>query len=134
MPQITASRAGGSGVDRRIVATDRRQYRDYPLRRKDKDAAVSPRTEGSRRVDGATEIHMPVFIRRGRELRFGFDDILVLLALGAPGKALCADVREIVAHHPDDIRSKIADLRKLEKLPAKAIAQCSGSKHQIVPS
>jgi MerR family mercuric resistance operon transcriptional regulator len=42
-----------------------------------------PGTEGSRRVDGATETHMLVFIRRGRELGFGLDDIRVLLALEA---------------------------------------------------
>jgi MerR family mercuric resistance operon transcriptional regulator len=35
-------------------------------------------------------------------------------------------VREIAAHHLADIRSKIADLRKLERLLAKTIAQCSG--------
>ena len=38
------------------------------------------------------------------------------------------DVREIAAHHLGDIRSKIDDLRKLERLLAKTIAQCSGSR------
>jgi MerR family mercuric resistance operon transcriptional regulator len=68
------------------------------------------------------------FIRRGRELGFGLEEIRALLALGAPGRASCADVREIAAHHLDAIRSKIADLRKLERLLAKTIAQCSGNK------
>lgn len=87
-----------------------------------------PRTEGGRRVYGPSETRVLAFIRRGRELGFGLDEIRALLALGAPGKASCADVREIAAHHLDDIRSKIADLRKLEKLLAKTIAQCSGRK------
>jgi MerR family mercuric resistance operon transcriptional regulator len=86
-----------------------------------------PRTEGGRRVYGHAEMRMLAFIRRGRELGFGLDDIRALLALGAPGKASCADVREIAARHLDDIRSKIADLRKLERLLAKTIAQCSGN-------
>jgi MerR family mercuric resistance operon transcriptional regulator len=73
------------------------------------------------------------FIRRGRELGFGHGDIRALLALGAPGKASCADVREIAAHHLDDIRSKITDLRKLERLLAKTIAQCSGSRAPDCP-
>jgi MerR family transcriptional regulator, mercuric resistance operon regulatory protein len=47
--------------------------------------------------------------------------------LGAPGNASCGDVREIASHHLDDIRSKITDLRKLERLLSKTIAQCSGS-------
>jgi MerR family mercuric resistance operon transcriptional regulator len=46
----------------------------------------------------------------------------------SPGKASCADAREIAAHHLDEIRSKIADLRKLERLLAKTIAQCSGTR------
>jgi len=87
-----------------------------------------PRTEGGRRVYGPTETRLLAFIRRGRELGFGLDDIRALLALGAPGKASCADVREIAAHHLGDIRSKIDDLRKLERQLAKTIAQCSGSR------
>ena len=86
-----------------------------------------PRTEGGRRVYGPTVTRLLAFIRRGRELGFGLDDIRALLALGAPGKASCADVRDIAAHHLGDIRSKIDDLRKLERLLAKTINQCSGS-------
>jgi len=85
-----------------------------------------PRTEGGRRVYGPTETRVLAFIRRGRELGLGLDDIRALLALGAPGKASCADVREIAAHHLADIRTKIADLRRLERLLTKTIAQCSG--------
>jgi MerR family transcriptional regulator, mercuric resistance operon regulatory protein len=87
-----------------------------------------PRTEGGRRVYGPTETRLLAFIRRGRELGFGLDDIRALLALGAPGKASCADVRQIAAHHLGDIRSKIDDLKKLEGLLAKTIARCSGSR------
>jgi MerR family mercuric resistance operon transcriptional regulator len=78
-------------------------------------------------VYGPTEIRVLAFIRRGRELGFGLEDIRALLALGAPGNASCGDVREIASHHLDDIRSKITDLRKLERLLSKTIAQCSGS-------
>jgi len=87
-----------------------------------------PRTEGGRRVYGPTETRVLAFIRRGRERGFGLEDIRALLALGGPGKASCEDVRKIASHHLDDIRTKIADLRKLERLLAKTIAQCSGSR------
>jgi len=87
-----------------------------------------PRTEGGRRVYGPAETRVLVFIRRGRELGFGLEDIRALLDLAGPGKASCADVRKIAAYHLDDIRTKIADLRKLERLLAKTIAQCSGSR------
>ncbi|WP_229184014.1 MerR family transcriptional regulator [Bradyrhizobium oropedii] len=87
-----------------------------------------PRTEGGRRIYGPTETRVLAFIRRGRELGFGLEDIRALLALGGPGKASCEDVRKIASHHLDDIRTKIADLRKLERLLAKTITQCSGSR------
>ena len=86
------------------------------------------RTEGGRRVYGPNELRTLAFIRRARELGFSLDDIRTLLNLGAPGQASCADVREIAAHHLDHIRAKISDLKKLERLLAKTVAQCSGDK------
>jgi MerR family transcriptional regulator, mercuric resistance operon regulatory protein len=47
--------------------------------------------------------------------------------------ASCRQVREIAAHHLDDIRTKIADLRKLERLLAKTIAQCTGTTAPVCP-
>jgi MerR family transcriptional regulator, mercuric resistance operon regulatory protein len=85
-----------------------------------------PRTEGGHRVYGPTERRALAFIRRSRELGFTLDEIRALLNLGAPGNATCADVREIAMHHLEHIRAKIADLKKLERLLAKTIAQCSG--------
>jgi len=46
-----------------------------------------PRTEGGRRVYGPTETRVLAFIRRGRELGFGLEDIRALCS--GPGK-LCA--------------------------------------------
>ena len=130
MPPVTASRAGRSdgipiGELSRLTGVNIETIRYYE---KVSMLRPPPRTEGGRRVYGPAEIRLLGFIRRGRELGFGLEEIRALLALGAPGKASCADVREIAAHHLDDIRSKIADLRKLERLLAKTITQCSGNK------
>lgn len=135
MAPITASRAGGSdrmpiGELSRLTGVNIETIRYYE---KIKMLRAPPRTQGGRRVYGPTETRVLAFIRRGRELGFGLDDIRALLALGAPGKASCADVREIAVHHLGDIRSKIADLRKLEKLLAKTIARCSGSRAPDCP-
>jgi len=35
-------------------------------------------------------------------------------------------VREIAAHHLEDIRAKLDDLKKLERLLSKTVARCSG--------
>jgi MerR family transcriptional regulator, mercuric resistance operon regulatory protein len=85
------------------------------------------RTDSGRRVYGPTERRMLAFVRRSRELGFSLDEVRALLRLGGPEKASCREVREIAAHHLEDIRAKIGDLRKLERLLAKTVAQCTGS-------
>ena len=45
---------------------------------------------------------------------------------GGPEKASCREVRKIAAHHLEDIRAKLADLEKLERLLARTVARCSG--------
>jgi MerR family mercuric resistance operon transcriptional regulator len=87
---------------------------------------IPPRTESGRRIYGHAQVQVLAFIRRGRELGFSLDEIRALLGLAAPGKASCAAVRGIAAHHLEDIRNKIHDLAKLEHLLAKTIARCSG--------
>jgi MerR family mercuric resistance operon transcriptional regulator len=46
--------------------------------------------------------------------------------LGGPEKASCREVREIAARHLEDIRAKLNDLKKLERLLSKTVARCSG--------
>ena len=87
-----------------------------------------PRTASGRRVYRTTDLRILAFIRRSRELGFSLDEIRALLRLGAPGKASCSEVKEIAAHHLQDIRAKISDLAKLERLLAKTISRCSGNR------
>jgi hypothetical protein len=63
------------------------------------------------------KLHSP-----GRQLALRPDP----LERGAPGNASCREVREVATGHLEDIRTKIKDLVKLERLLAKTIAQCSG--------
>src|SRR5262244_614235 len=86
-----------------------------------------PRTDSGRRVYQSSDVRTLAFLRRARELGFSLDDIRTLLRLGGPEKASCREVRQIAAHHLDDIRAKIGDLRKLERLLAKTVAQCTGT-------
>jgi len=86
-----------------------------------------PRTASGRRVYDLTDLRMLAFIRRSRELGFSLDEIRALLRLGGPGQASCGEVRDIATRHLGDIRAKITDLRKLERLLAKTVARCSGN-------
>jgi len=85
-----------------------------------------PRTASGRRIYHSTDLRILVFTRRSRELGFSLNQIRALLRLGGPEKASCREVREIAAHHLEDIRAKLSDLKKLERLLAKTVAQCSG--------
>ena len=85
-----------------------------------------PRTASGRRIYDATHLRMLAFIRRARELGFSLDEIRALIRLGGPDKASCREVRAIAAHHLESIRAKLDDLKKLERLLAKTVAQCSG--------
>ena len=91
------------------------------------------RTESGRRVYQSADIRTLAFLRRARELGFSLDEIRALLRLGGPEKASCREVRRIAAHHLDDIRAKISDLRKLERLLAKTVAQCTGTTAPVCP-
>jgi MerR family mercuric resistance operon transcriptional regulator len=73
------------------------------------------------------------FIRRARELGFGIEDIKALLTLAEPGHGSCTDVRTLTMTHLDDVRAKISDLQKLERILAKTVDQCSGVETPICP-
>ena len=86
-----------------------------------------PRTASGRRVYDSTHLRTLAFIRRARELGFSIEEIRALMRLGGPEKATCREAREIAAHHLEDIRAKLDDLKKLERLLARTVAQCSGT-------
>jgi MerR family mercuric resistance operon transcriptional regulator len=92
-----------------------------------------PRTASGRRIYGVTDLRMLAFIRRSRELGFSLNEIRALLRLGAPGRASCNEVKVIATHHLEDIRAKLSDLKKLERLLAKTVARCSGKKAPNCP-
>jgi len=85
-----------------------------------------PRTASGRRVYDSMHLRILAFIRRSRELGFSLDDIRALIRLGGSEKATCREVREIAVHHLEDVRAKLGDLKKLERLLAETVARCSG--------
>lgn len=125
MTAITVSRAENVAIGElsRLSGVNIETIRYYE---RVKMLAPPPRTAGGRRIYGSSDLRMLVFIRRARELGFSLDDIRALLRLGGPEKASCREVRAIAAHHLEDIRAKLGDLKKLEGLLARTVARCSG--------
>jgi MerR family mercuric resistance operon transcriptional regulator len=80
----------------------------------------SPRTAAGRRIYGST--HVGCWRSLSNQLGFSSDDVRKLLRLGGPDRAPCRQVRDIALDHLNDIRARIAHLRKLERLLAKTIS------------
>ena len=85
------------------------------------------RTPGGYRSYGDGHVQRLAFIRRSRELGFNIEEIKMLLTLAEPGQASCAEVRALTMVHLEDVRAKIADLRRLESILADTVDQCSGN-------
>ena len=88
--------------------------------------ASPPRTRGGHRVYGKDHLRQLAFIRRARELGFTPAEVRGILQLGGPAGACCDEVREIASRHLETVRSKMADLARLDKLLACTIDRCSG--------
>jgi MerR family mercuric resistance operon transcriptional regulator len=85
-----------------------------------------PRTRGGHRLYDETHLKRLTFVRRSRELGFTLDDVRGLLQLVDGGHYTCAEVRDMTLKHLDEIRSKVADLRRLERVLEEMAAQCTG--------
>jgi MerR family mercuric resistance operon transcriptional regulator len=84
------------------------------------------RTASGHRAYEDADIRRLAFIRRARELGFSIKQIRALLNLSEPSRVSCAEAREIARMHLDEVRAKLADLGRLERILAATIAQCSG--------
>jgi MerR family mercuric resistance operon transcriptional regulator len=94
-------------------------------------APVARSASGRRRYGRAEERRLS-FVRRARRLGFSLDEIRNLLGLGAKANP-CSRVNEIASRHLDDVRAKIADLRRLEAILAAAVARCGESAEVACP-
>ena len=72
-----------------------------------------PRTPAGYRSYDATHERRVRFILRARELGFALDEIRELLHLADERDQPCADVRAVAAAHLNDVRAKLADLRRM---------------------
>ncbi len=85
-----------------------------------------PRTEGGQRVYSEKHMKRLAFVRRSRELGFSLDDIRALLKLEDGSELTCGEVKEMTVAHMDDIKRKITDLRRMEKVLKEMSSKCDG--------
>ena len=84
-----------------------------------------PRSASRYRLYDAGDIRRLTFVRRARELGFTLDEVRALLGLSTDQtEQTCSEVRELAAGHLADIRTRIADLRAMERVLADAVRRC----------
>ncbi len=83
------------------------------------------RTEGGNRLYNNEQLQRLFFIKRCREIGFSQSEIKALLSMVDRDDVTCAGVHSITTDHAADIRQKIKDLRKLEKVLTQMAKECS---------
>lgn len=85
-----------------------------------------PRTASGYRIYDGGHVSRLRFIMRARELGFAIEEIKGLLGLMDGGTQTCAEVKARTDRHLVDVRAKISDLRRIEKVLAATAVRCSG--------
>ena len=80
---------------------------------------------GHRLYSSEVQSHLR-FILRGRDLGFSIEELRGLLCIVDSHEYSCGEVLALTRNHLDDVRQKVADLKKLEKTLADVSAQCEG--------
>ncbi|TAJ30528.1 helix-turn-helix domain-containing protein [Bosea sp. (in: a-proteobacteria)] len=93
----------------------------------------APPRRGRYRSYGAADVGRLGFVRRARELGFTLDEVRALLGLAAGGEASCAEVRVLAAAHLGDVRARIADLRRMERVLADSVRACDAGQDPGCP-
>ncbi|MGH8188092.1 MAG: MerR family transcriptional regulator [Steroidobacteraceae bacterium] len=83
-----------------------------------------PRTAGGHRLYGEAHVKRLTFVRRARELGFTLEEIRALLHLADERPPSCARARSLATKHLADVREKIADLKRMERVLTQTVALC----------
>ena len=88
--------------------------------------ACPPRTASGYRSYGDADLQRLTFIRRCRDLGFSLDEVRGMLKLADQADGSCASVCDIAATHLDEVRQKLARLRRLERSLVRLKNSCGG--------
>ncbi len=85
-----------------------------------------PRSSKNYRVYDDSHVTRLRFIMRSRELGFTLEEVRDLLALVDGGAQTCGEVQVLANTHLTSVRTKIADLKRIEHVLSSTVAQCTG--------
>src|SRR5262245_24961115 len=86
-----------------------------------------PRSTGGHRLYTNEHAQRLLFIRRSRALGFSLADVRALLGLPGGRHMTCAKVKKMTEQHIANIRQKVKELRRLERVLTSMVAHCSGA-------
>ena len=89
-----------------------------------------PRTEGGFRLFSAQDLRNIQFIRSAQDLGFSLNEIRELLILQSDQTEACSHVREMLQAKLAAVRTKIAELKKLEGKLTTDLKKCDRSLRQ----
>lgn len=87
-----------------------------------------PRSPGGHRLYGDEHLKRLSFICRSRALGFSLAQVRELLHFVDGGRYTCSQVKAITSEHLGDVRGRIADLKRLEKVLKDMVSQCDRGK------
>ena len=91
------------------------------------------RSSGGYRLYGNDHLKRLNFIRRARTLGFSIGEVRTLLRLADERKRPCAEIRVVAEAHLKDVRAKIADLRRMERVLKATVAGCAEGRRSDCP-
>ena len=93
----------------------------------------APPRRGRYRSYGGEDVGRLGFVRRARELGFTLDEVRALLGLAGGGQASCGEVRTLAASHLADVRARIADLKRMERVLTRSVRACDAGQDPGCP-
>lgn len=81
--------------------------------------------KGYRNYDDA-HVSRLKFVMRSRDLGFTLEEVRGLLGLVDDQSRTCAEVQIIAKDHLTDVRAKITDLQRIERVLSDTVARCTG--------
>jgi MerR family mercuric resistance operon transcriptional regulator len=92
-----------------------------------------PLRRGRYRTYDPADVRRLSFVRRARELGFAIGAVRTLLALADGGAASCAQAQGLAEVHLGEVRTKIADLQRMERVLDAAVGACEAGDNTGCP-
>ena len=111
----------------RIGALGRRTGTNAPTIRYYEDIGLLPpahRHTGGQRTYGEEDVTRLTFVRRCRDFGLSIEQVRSLLALVQDRERSCFDARDLARDHLAVVRSRLRELKALERTIAKFVADC----------